>query len=349
MQFSPLGHIPLAGTGMRRFDNLRDQEGFLPHIVQVLGGSKPDLSLYPWGERPVVIVMRKESVATEFCGAQVLPRCWEAEALDIDAMLAYTSKPQHRAKIIYAGELAIDESRPVLAVVSCAEEFLSQDARTQLAAAHTQEWVSAQNFAKSSFDDLEENREEGAWAAVLSAATALSNWHSRYGFDPATGAPTTVVHSGWARCTAEGKEIFPRTDPAVITAVTAEFGGEEKILLGHARAWPVNRFSTFAGFVEVGESLENTVERELFEEAGVQVQSMTYMGSQPWPFPRSLMLGYRAVAANPHRVRPDGDEIDEVRWFSRGELVAAEKTGEIILPGRSSISRKLIDGWLNEN
>lgn len=269
-----------------------------------------------------------------------------------------TSEPQTTARLIYAGEINTENlTAPVLALLDADKEFISQGARAHLSqipettsadSLEALSWLPVRAVAEPAFDEHEGNQLERQWAAVLAAAVALSNWHRRYGFDPATGQPTMVVHSGWARRTLEGRELFPRTDPAVITAVTATIEGEEKILLGNAVAWEPGRFSTFAGFVEVGESLENTVERELFEEAGIKAESMKYMGSQPWPFPRSLMLGYRAVASNPQDACADGEEIREVRWFTRAELVTAERSQEITLPGRSSISRKLIEGWLHE-
>jgi len=122
---------------------------------------------------------------------------------------------------------------------------------------------------------------------------------------------------------------------------------DDRLLLGQNAAWAVdNRFSTFAGFVEAGESLETTIRREVAEEAGVHVDEVSYRGSQAWPYPRSLMLGFHAVAADVPAARPDGDEIVEVRWFTRDEIASAlEGRGPVALPGTASIARRLIADW----
>lgn len=180
-------------------------------------------------------------------------------------------------------------------------------------------------------DDLE--------AGLLTEAVAILGWHRTARFSPLTGEPTDVSHSGWVRSDASGAEHFPRTDPAVIVLVVDD---DDRILLGRNVAWPIDRFSLFAGFVEPGESLEAAVAREVFEEAGVRVTDVSYLGSQPWPFPRSLMLGFRAVAIDPSAARPDVDEISEVRWFSRDEV--REGRG-FSLPGRTSIARTIVEDW----
>lgn len=180
-------------------------------------------------------------------------------------------------------------------------------------------------------------------AALFTLALAVTAWHSSAPFCAQCGHRTEVRHSGWMRfCPGCEAETFPRTDPAVITAVVDDQG---RILLGSAHRWEAHRFSTFAGFVEAGESMEEAVLREVGEEAGVRVRSVQYMGSQSWPFPRSLMLGYMAVVEDPRQACADDDEIREVRWFTREQLhreVAAER---LRIPPRSSISRALIDHW----
>lgn len=184
-------------------------------------------------------------------------------------------------------------------------------------------------------------------AEVLTTAVALAGWLRDAPFCPACGARTLLGQAGWSRhCPSCGRQHFPRTDPAVIVLVT---GGEndDRVLLGANAAWGGDRYSCFAGFGEAGESLEETVEREVTEESGVRLRDIAYRGSQAWPYPRSLMLGFRARAVDVDEARPDGDEIVEVRWFDRGEIAAALRgEGSVQLPGPASIARRLIDGWV---
>jgi len=183
---------------------------------------------------------------------------------------------------------------------------------------------------------------DGAVAGLATTAVALDAWHDRHVRCPRCGAATRVQQAGWTRaCVADGSEHYPRTDPAVIMAVVDH---ADRILLGHAAQWAPGRWSTLAGFVEAGESLEHAVRREVLEEAGVRVGEVSYRGSQPWPFPASLMLGFRAVAETTDVV-VDGVEITEARWFSRDELAAAVASGEVVAPGRASIARALVEEW----
>lgn len=186
--------------------------------------------------------------------------------------------------------------------------------------------------------------EQTGW---FTAGLALYRWHEQARHCPRCGAPTDPARAGWARtCTAEGTELFPRTDPAIIAAVVhTDEHGEERILLGRSARWPADRYSAFAGFVEAGESLEAAVAREVGEEAGVRVVRAEYRGSQPWPFPRSLMLGFRAVVAEPGAARPDGTEIARVRWFTSRELAGEVRAGRVRLPGPVSIAHHLIADW----
>lgn len=188
-------------------------------------------------------------------------------------------------------------------------------------------------------------REDGE---LLVEALALGGWLRDAAFCPTCGGGTEILHAGWSRrCLVCGREHFPRTDPAVIVAVESADG--ERLLLGANATWGGRMYSTFAGFAEAGESLESTVHRELFEEAGVHIAALRYVSSQPWPFPRSLMLGFRAVAANEHDVRPDGEEIVDVRWFTRDEIASAlAGDGPVGLPGPASIARALIAGWVED-
>lgn len=179
-------------------------------------------------------------------------------------------------------------------------------------------------------------------AGLATTAVALDHWHSRHPRCPRCGGSTDSSAGGWARlCRDDGSEHYPRTDPAVIMTVTDE---DDRLLLGHAAAWPPRRYSTLAGFVEAGESLEAAVRREVAEEAGVVVTDVEYVASQPWPFPNSLMLGFRARAQGV-RPRPDGIELTDARWFTRTELAAAVVTGDVVPPSRTSIARALVEDW----
>ncbi|MBK5248083.1 MAG: NAD(+) diphosphatase [Actinomycetales bacterium] len=179
-------------------------------------------------------------------------------------------------------------------------------------------------------------------AGLAATALALANWHATHTHCPRCGTPTEVVEAGWVRrCPADESLHYPRTDPAVIMAVVDD---ADRILLGHAVNWPEGQFSTSAGFVEPGESLEAAVRREVLEETNIIVGAVTYRASQPWPFPASLMLGFRGRALTGD-VRPDGLEITAARFFTREELDSAAAAGELRLPGRTSIARGLIEEW----
>lgn len=185
-------------------------------------------------------------------------------------------------------------------------------------------------------------RDAGAFVEALS----LGRWLIEAPFCPACGSRTETRSAGWSRhCASCGREHFPRTDPAVIVAITSA-RHPDRLLLGSNAMWAENRFSCFAGFVEAGESLEAAVSREVREEAGVEVLDLTYRGSQAWPYPRSLMLGFIAIAADDAAAQADGEEILAVRWFERAEI-GAGLTGEsdLMLPGPASIAHNLISDW----
>ncbi len=193
-----------------------------------------------------------------------------------------------------------------------------------------------------------------AQASLVTTAVALAQWHARHGHCPVCGAVTEPEQAGWTRrCPVDGSQHFPRTDPAVIMAV---HDGADAVLLGRGPAWAPGRFSTLAGFVEPGESLEGAVIREVAEETSVEVRDVRYVGSQPWPFPASLMVGFSA-RADRGAVTVDGDEMAEAGWFPREEVGQAAQwtdTGAEPDPGarlrgispRLSISRYLLDRWL---
>ena len=183
-------------------------------------------------------------------------------------------------------------------------------------------------------------------AGLAVHALGLANWHNSHPFCARCGARTKVGLGGAVRiCEVDGSEHHPRTDPAVIVLVK---DGDDRLLLGRQGVWDEKRFSNFAGFVEPGESFEQTVLREVLEESGLLVHSLRYLGSQPWPFPASIMIAYEAVTSDPSTARPDGEEIVEIRWFSRTQMRDAIKDGDLSLPPRISVSRKMIEYWYGE-
>ena len=179
---------------------------------------------------------------------------------------------------------------------------------------------------------------------LFTEALAITNWHDTHAFSPRTGSATSSGLAGWVR-QAEGEShvSFPRTDAAIIAAVLDR---EDRILLGANVRWNPRRFSVLAGFVEPGESFEAAVAREIYEEARAHVVEPRYLGSQPWPVPASIMVGFTAKLhpdQDPATVEPDNDEIVELGWFTRDEVRAIEDR----LPGPTSIARAIIDTWLS--
>jgi NAD+ diphosphatase len=183
-------------------------------------------------------------------------------------------------------------------------------------------------------------------AGLFTEALGIINWHASHAFSPRTGVATVPGKAGWVRVDpTTGREVFPRTDAAIIVGIT---DSNDRLLLGSNALWENNRFSLLAGFVEPGESLEAAVIREVFEESGLNVIDPVYLGSQPWPFPASLMLGFtaRLDPAIESTLTPDGHEILELRWFTRDEL--RDSLGSILLPGPTSIARSIIELWYGE-
>jgi len=180
-------------------------------------------------------------------------------------------------------------------------------------------------------------RDAGMYAQALS----IANWHATNQYCPMCGGTTQPGKAGWTRtCQVDGKELYPRTDPAVIVSMIDD---QDRILLGSQGAWEDNRWSVLAGYVEPGESLNASVEREMFEEAGVRVTDIDYLGSQGWPYPHSLMMAFTARVRGDQKHLADGIEIAKLRWFSREEI-AAEKN-EMLLPGPLTIARVMIEHW----
>ncbi len=194
------------------------------------------------------------------------------------------------------------------------------------------------------FDDLS--------AQLVATATALLNWHDSARFSPVDGAPTTPVKAGWSRISSlSGREEFPRIDPAVICLV---HDGHDRAVLARQTLWPERLFSILAGFVEAGESFESCVVREISEEVGLTVTDVEYLGSQPWPFPRSLMVGFHALGDPEQPFSFNDGEIAEAAWFTRAEIRQALERGDwnsnggdsqLLLPGSISIAREIIESW----
>lgn len=221
--------------------------------------------------------------------------------------------------------------------------FLGQDVvtRESFFAWHTKEQIIPA-------EELRTLRQVGVNLSDLEAglavhAVGLAHWHATHPRCSRCGAATTSDFGGSIRiCEADQSQHHPRTDPAVIVLVKDK---ADRLLLGHQPLWPEKRFSNFAGFVEPGESFEQCVVREVAEECGVIVQDVHYLGSQPWPFPASIMIAFEATTSDPSTAKADGEEITEIKWFSRDEMKVAVASGEILLPPRISVSRRMIEHW----
>jgi NAD+ diphosphatase len=204
----------------------------------------------------------------------------------------------------------------------------------------------ALDAARHAFRDLRAvgpllGRRDGA---LLAYAKGMMHWHSRHLFCGVCGSATAAAEAGHVRRCLDpacATSHFPRTDPAVIMLV--EDGGH--CLLGRQAIWPAGMYSTLAGFVEPGESLEEAVAREVFEEAGIDVENVTYHSSQPWPFPASIMLGFFATART-REIRLDGAELQDARWFSRRWLLDHADDADFRRPRKDSIARHLLEDWL---
>ncbi len=237
------------------------------------------------------------------------------------------SELQRPGLLVYLGRInegAADAGSPVVLAVLEAEDP---------AVAPLDQWLGLREVA-ASLDARD--------AGLFVEAAAVANWHATHTHCPRCGTATEVRDGGWVRqCPADGSQHYPRTDAAIIVSVIDE---DDRLLLGSAMAWPEDRYSTLAGFVEPGESLEAAVIREVGEESGIEIQSPEYLGSQPWPFPASLMLGFTARAVTTDAV-PDREEMRSVRWFTREQLFTEVRDGTIAVAGGVSIARALIEHW----
>ncbi|WP_405161275.1 NAD(+) diphosphatase [Nocardia sp. NBC_01499] len=281
----------------------------------------------------------------------VLDRAEETRA-DAQALLAgwrdaKLLRVNARGQVRYEDDaLILDKAIELSAEPSPAAVFLGIDGGVHL-------WAVRDPDLQGSLTDLRgmSNTVDDLTAGVLSTAVALLNWHDKAGFNSADGTATTSVKGGWSRVTESGYEEFPRIDPAVICLI---HDGGDRVLLARQHSWPETLFSLLAGFVEAGESLERCVEREVKEEVGVDVREINYLGSQPWPFPRSLMLGFAAVGDPEQPLVFSDGEIAEAHWFTRAEVREALAVGDwsakgtgarLLLPGSISIARTIMESW----
>lgn len=184
--------------------------------------------------------------------------------------------------------------------------------------------------------------------AIYGGARSLVDWHARHRFCAKCGNPTVLAKGGWQRnCTNEAckGEHFPRVDP--VTIMLVEHDG--KLLLGRQPRFPPRRFSALAGFIEPGEGIEEAVAREVFEEAGIRVREISYIASQPWPFPSQLMIGCHAHAESAE-LNIDTTELEEAHWFTREEIAAAmagDEDGRLLTPPPVAIAHSLLEWWLD--
>jgi NAD+ diphosphatase len=188
-------------------------------------------------------------------------------------------------------------------------------------------------------------------AQLLASALALLNWHDHARYSAVDGSPTKAIKAGWSRANPlTGHEEFPRIDPAIIVLI---HDGHDRAVLARQTVWPQRLFSLLAGFVEAGESFESCVVREVAEEVGLAVTDVEYLGSQPWPFPRSLMVGFHAIGDPEQEFVFHDGEIAEAAWFTRAEVREAlehgdwssESNSRLLLPGSISIAREIIESW----
>jgi NAD+ diphosphatase len=276
---------------------------------------------------------------------------------DAEWIAAAWADPRSRVIVVYKSQALVREAdgRPELVFVAPADApegtrlFLGLDA-DEVAYFGVSTAVGGEAWDRSEEPDVKPAvlRQVGAVlsdrdAGLLTHAVALAIWHETHTHCPQCGAATVPAPAGHLTvCPVDGTEHFPRLDPAVIMLV---IDGEERLLLARNALWPQGRMSVVAGFVEPGESAEHAVAREVFEETAITVGHVRYLGSQPWPMPRSLMLGYQATAVSGQSIAVDEDEIGEARWFSRAELRAAIEAGELGIAPSSSIARRLIEYW----
>jgi NAD+ diphosphatase len=273
---------------------------------------------------------------------------WLADAWQHCRVVALTPKSEvptdGAARLVFrdSGSVRSEAPRRFLGIIDDVAYFAATVERDD-----ADHWQTLREFGARA-DDLE--------AALVVSGIALEQWHQRHTHCPMCGEPTIETQAGWTRtCTADDSQHFPRTDPAVIMLI---HDGADRALLGRGPQWGEGRFSTLAGFVEPGESLEAAVAREVFEEVGVGITGARYLASQPWPFPASLMVGFIARLDGDPSISLDPIEMADAGWFTRDEITRARDWTDDLsapadgtqrlraIPPHLSISRFLIDRWL---
>ncbi|MFT3897822.1 MAG: NAD(+) diphosphatase [Thermomonas sp.] len=268
--------------------------------------------------------------------AEALARLWSnATLIAVDAEGRALAAGDDGPRLLPAGDVENGFEHALLLGVRGHEAWFAIDAERIAGAGEARTDLRQAAAAWPAFD-----------ASLFAQARAMRHWRERHRYCSVCGGENAFVRAGWlGRCTRCGAEHYPRTDPAVIVAITDRDG--ERLLLGRQASWPEHRYSTLAGFVEPGESLEQTIVREVREESGVRVLRSRYLASQPWPFPGSLMLGFVAEAEPDAPVA--GDELEDARWFTREEVGAALRgespPGGLRLSPSISISRWLVERW----
>jgi NAD+ diphosphatase len=267
---------------------------------------------------------------------EALARLWSnAKLIAVDAEGRALADGDAGPRLLYAADIENGFEHALLLGVRGDEAWFAIDAERIADANQTRADLRSAAAAWPPFD-----------ASLFAQARAMRHWRDRHRFCSVCGGDNAFVRAGWlGRCTRCDAEHYPRTDPAVIVAITD--GDGERLLLGRQAGWPEHRYSTLAGFVEPGESLEQTIVREVREESGVRVLRSRYLGSQPWPFPGSLMLGF--VAEAEADVPVAGDELEDARWFTRAQIGLALRgqspPGGLRLSPSISISRWLVERW----
>jgi NAD+ diphosphatase len=268
------------------------------------------------------------------------PRTRVLEVSDSQALVRLGDDPDAKAELVFVSPAeAAEGTRFLLGVDAGDVAYFGVSAAGGVSPGRSEEDKNVRPMSLRQVGALLRDRDAG----LLTHAVALANWHDTHTHCPRCGTATVPAPAGHLTvCPADGTEHFPRLDPAVIMLV---IDPEDRCLLARNALWPKGRMSVLAGFVEPGESAEHAVAREVLEETSIVVGHVRYLGSQPWPMPRSLMLGFQSVAAAGQRITVDAEEIGEARWFTRPQMRAAIDTGELALAPTSSIARRLIEFW----
>ncbi|OXN00204.1 NAD(+) diphosphatase [Bifidobacterium vansinderenii] len=347
--FSPLAltqtlpFLPLAQGTIDYEVNRRGEEGL---IDTLLADPTTRVMLVNHG---LIAVPKGQGAKVDFDSAKIRPATVPGAYVRDDvhgnagivAIFLGTDRTESAAGTHY---VALDITRAVQSVpddahIGADHAFDGSNGSPVARAAEIFDWVDLRGFAPHA-----SAREAG----LATSAVTVGIWHDRQRFCPCCGSPVRPALGGWAqRCTSssDGNRIlFPRIEPAVITLIV---DGNNRVLLQHNTAWRNNLYSASAGFVEAGENLEHAARREAKEETGITLGEVKYLGSQPWPFPSSLMMAFKARALSTE-ISVDHQETSEARWFTHDEFTNAMITGEIEVPGKATIARYMIEEWYGQ-